>query len=160
VFPLDELGSDLVLTEKLCPVGAQVNPSGFRVLGNEKMGGADVAPAVQWVPLGHGKLVKVNVIAGQDVFLARSCGFVDLLGRDQGFTQSGPGSIKVHQAGIQGLAHDEGTPFCCRTNTRHHRCVVVLYVLKQQGRPARLFVQFRDVRELEIPVHFRCYLFT
>ena len=62
MFALDELGADFVLSQKLAAVSPQVDPAGFRILADEEMGGSDITAAVQRIPLGYGKLEKIDIV--------------------------------------------------------------------------------------------------
>ena len=58
----------------LSPVGADIDPTGLRVLENDGIHRSDIAPAVFAVPLGSRKLKNVYRTAGIDVFENRAVG--------------------------------------------------------------------------------------
>jgi hypothetical protein len=73
----------------------------------------------------------------------------------QGAASTHLGGVKVDQGGFERQAHDQGQPLGCGAHTGDDRCRVAFDIFKKKCRPALLFVELGDMRQLKVPVDFR-----
>ena len=147
---------DLVLVRDHAAIDADIHHAAIGIFGDDTAVGHDVAAAVEPVPLRHREFVEIDVVALDDVFLARA-GLDEF--RLHAFGEHGAAELdQFARMRVGGQAEHHGDAARARQAAGEDLAAarigaIIADIVEQDGGPgAGALRQPRDGAELDIPV--------